>query len=394
MNDMPFVRLPVFEEDFYGDEFILNPYPYYRQLREAGPAVWLARQDCWALTRYEAVRDALLNAEVFSSAQGCMLNAPANESAQGSMLCSDDPQHREVRRVFAKPLMPAALAPLKARLQALAAARVAELVTKKRFDAVSELAHYLPLTVVSELVGLNETGKTHMLRWAAGIFDAFGPLDNPRTLSGLQIVQEAFGYLGTLTRADLDPDGWGAALFGAADAGELSYQNAATMLIDYLTPALDTTINATTALIELMARHPDQWDALRANPALIPSAIDEAVRLESPIRAFARYVTRDIEMGAARLKAGDRALMLYACANRDERKFPDPDRFDVTRRARDHLGFGYGTHLCAGMHLAKLEITVLLECLLPLVERFQIIETERVAHNTLRGIARMIVEVS
>jgi cytochrome P450 len=396
MNHMPppQVRVPSFEPDFFSDEVILNPYPYYQQLRDAGPAVWLTQQQCWALTRYETVRDALLTPDIFSSAHGCMLNEPANQSARGSMLCSDDPEHQAVRRVFAKPLMPAALAPLRARLHTLAAGRIAELVARRRFDAVSELAHFLPLTVVTELVGLSEAGKANMLRWAAGAFNGFGPMSSPRTLEGLQIIQEAFAYLTTLSREDLDPAGWGAALFTAADRGALSYQNAATMLMDYLTPALDTTINATSALIELFAQNPDQWDKLRANPALIPSAIDEAIRLESPIRAFARYVMRDTDIGGVTLSAGSRALMLYACANRDERKFPDPDKFLIDRKARDHLGFGYGTHICAGMHLAKLEISTLLEILIETVTRFTLIDSTRTSHNTLRGVARLIVEVS
>ena len=196
-----------------------------------------------------------------------------------------------------------------------------------------------------------------------------------------------------MQRANLVPGGWGEALFLAADAGRISEQTARMMLVDYLTPSLDTTINATSAAIELFAAHPDQWDVLRADPSLIPQAINEVIRLESPIRAFARYVTRDHEVDGTVLKEGSRALMLYACANRDEAKYADADRFLIGRGSGDHLGFGMGSHLCAGMHLARLELATIFEALLPRVERFHVLKAERRPHNTLRGLSRLDVTV-
>ncbi len=385
-------QAPYFDYDFWSEEVITNPYPYYKMLRDAGPVVWMSKHNAWAVTRHDELRNALLNGEVFSSAQGCMMNDPTNKAFAGIMLCSDDPQHREMRKVFAKPLMPAALAPLKARLSMLAEARISELAGHNSFDAVTDLAHYLPLTVVTELVGLSPEGKAKMLTWAAAIFNAFGPETNSRTRSGMEIMQEAFLYIQGIDRESLASEGWGAALFEAAERGEIAFETAKAMLMDYLTPSLDTTINATSSAIWLFAQNPAEWAKLCQNPTLIPHAIDEVVRLESPIRAFSRYVTRNHTMGDVSLSAGSRALMLYACANRDERKYPDPDRFDIERKPRDHIGFGYGTHVCAGMHLAKLEITVLLEALVKRVRRFDILEEVREPHNTLRGIKRLIVK--
>ena len=386
--------VPRFDADFWSDEVILDPYPHYERMRAAGPVVWLSRNNAWAFTHYDSVRTALLTPEVYSSAQGCMMNAPMNAATQGIMLCSDDPEHMTMRRLFAKPLQPKELMALRPRFEALAAGRVAELLSGGEFDAVRDLAHFLPLAVVTELVGLDAEGRSRMLEWAAGIFDAFGPIDSPRTLTGLDIAQQVIAYvLERVERANLVPGGWGEALFRAADRGEISEQTARLMLVDYLTPSLDTTINATSAAIELFAANPGEWTKLRANPALIPHAINEVVRLESPIRAFARTVTRDHSVGEVELKTGDRALMLYACANRDPEKYADPARFDIERRAGDHLGFGMGTHLCAGMHLAKLEMTVLLQALLPKVVGFTARNPERLPHNTLRGLASLQVTV-
>jgi len=329
---------------------------------------------------------------VFSSANGCMMNAPMNAATKGIMLCSDDPDHLAMRRLFARPLQTKELAAHRQRFEALAVETVERLVAGGEFDAVHDLAHVLPLAVVTELVGLDAEGRANMLAWAASIFNAFGPIESARTVLGLDIAQQVITYvLERVDRASLVPGGWGEALFTAADRGDISEYTARMMLVDYLTPALDTTINATSAAIELFAANPDQWDILRADPTLIPHAINEVVRLESPIRAFAREVVRDHAIGDVTLKAGDRALMLYACANRDPSKFADPARFDIRRKPSDHLGFGMGTHVCAGMHLARLEITVLLQALVPRVHAFVAHSPVRLPHNTLRGLTSLRV---
>lgn len=382
--------VPTFDRDFWSDEVILDPYPHYDRLRALGPVVWLAGHDAWALTRYDTVRRALLAPEIFSSAAGCMMNQPMNEATSGIMLCSDDPAHLAMRRVFAKPLQPKPLAALRERLAELVERRVDDLLDRESFDGVADLAQFLPLAVVTDLVGLDEEGRAQMLGWAAGIFDAFGPIGSRRTLDGLEIAQQVIGYvLHRVDRAAMAPGGWGEALFLAADEGRLSEHTARMMLVDYLTPSLDTTINATSAALELFAAHPAEWDAVRADPSLIPNAINEVIRVESPLRAFARTVTRDVAWDGVALAAGDKALMLYACANRDPAKYPDPARFDVRRKSADHLGFGMGTHVCAGMHLAKLEIAIILEVLARRVGRIRASAPVRRPHNTLRGLATL-----
>lgn len=384
-------RVPTSDIDLWSDEVIDDPYPYYRRLRDLGPAVWLTRHDAWVVPRYSSIREALLNAEVFTSRRGITMNDAMNQASDGIMLLADDPEHQRLRRTFIKPLQPHALKKLQDRLNELAAQQVEKVLAQREFDAVSELAHFLPLTVVTELLGLSENGKKNMLYWAAGLFNAMGPEGHPRTVTGLSIASEAFGYLANLKREELDPEGWGAALFQAADEGKLSHQEAQNMLMDYTAPALDTTINGFSSTFYMLGKNPDQWELLRQNPDRLPFAIDEALRLESPIRAFTRSLTRDFALEGVQMKAGDRAIMLYAAANRDERHYPDPDRFDIMRDARDHVAFGYGTHMCAGRHLGKLEITTVLNLLLKRLKSFQIIEEVRERHNTLRGLAKLVV---
>jgi len=241
-------------------------------------------------------------------------------------------------------------------------------------------------------VGLPEEGRERMLEWASAMFDAFGPGDNARTQASFPIIGEVARYLNReSTITNLVPGSWAARLFELAALGELTREQATTMLLDYTGPALDTTINATSAAIWLFAQYPDQWDLLRTDSSLIRGAIDEVIRMESPIRAFSRYVTRESELGGIQLETGSRVLVLYASANRDESRWPDPERFDIRRSASGHVGFGHGPHVCAGMHLARMEISAILAALVRRVRRFELLRAERTVHNTLRGFRSLIV---
>jgi cytochrome P450 len=158
-------------------------------------------------------------------------------------------------------------------------------------------------------------------------------------------------------------------------------------------PSLDTTIFTTSSAIWLFAQNPEQWRLLRLKPDLIPNAINEVVRLESPLQGWSRVATQDAHFGECVMPKGSRAIMLWGSANRDERKWELPDRFDITRRNADHMGFGHGVHTCVGMHLAKMEITALLRALIRRVKRFELGATTRVVNNVMRGLSKVEVTV-
>lgn len=377
--------------DFWSDAVLSQPYAAYRELRELGGVVWLERHGVWAITRFQEVREALHDGKTFSSAHGCMMNEATNQAMRGTLLCSDNPEHLRLRSVYARPLTPSAIAPLQDRVRQLTVAHVDGLLARDQFDAVTELAHHLPLSVVTDLVGLDEQGKAKVLFWTMGILNAFGSDTHPRTRAGMEITGEAVAYLQGLTRDGLAPQGWGAALFRAADEGAISEQTAKAMLMDYMGPSIGTTINGLSSAIWLFANNSTQWDLLRRRPELVDAAINEVLRIESPIRAFSRELARDCDFGGVRLAASSRALMLYGCANRDERRYADPDRFDITRDAHDHLAFGYGTHGCPGAHLAKLEMRTVLNVLAERVAGFDIVEDSWELNNTLRGLSRLVV---
>jgi cytochrome P450 len=379
--------------DLYSDETLLEPYGVYRELRDTAPAVWLTKYDMFVLPRYKEVRDALKNWQVFSSAQGVAMNENTNVAGRGTTLMSDKPEHDALRGIVGKPLLPSAIRDLTDEVSAEAEALAERLLKRGTFDAVSDLSWHLPLAIVSNLVGLPEAGRERMLAWAAATFNCLGPA-NPRLFDALPAMQEMVTYAFTeAVPGKLKPGSWGAAIYEAADRGEVPHEQCGALMIDYLGPSLDTTVFGISNAIYLFGRHPEQWDALRTDPSLMTSAINEILRIESPIAGFSRYVTEDYDMEGVTLPRGSRAIVLYASANRDERKWEDPERFDIRRRAADHLAFGVGVHACLGMHLAKLEMQSLLNALLKRVRRFELGESKRALNNLLRGFESMQVTV-
>lgn len=387
-------QCPVYDVDLYDDDVLRDPYPHYQAIRDLGAVVWLPRNGLHAVGRFEDVRAALRNPGVFSSAQGVAANDHVNEMSRGTTLASDAPLHDRLRAIIGAPLLPRALEEIAPQIRAEARRLVDDLVRRGQFDAVTDLAQHLPLTIVSKLVGLEDYGRGSMLRWASATFNVLGTM-NARGCAAMSDVQEMRGYLGGAgIRDHLRPGSWGDRIFQAGDRGEVEPERCPVLMRDYLGPSLDTTIFATANLIMLFGQNPMQWDLVREDPTLIPGAINESLRLESPIRGFTRHLAMDASIGGINIPQGSRVLLLYASANRDERKWQDAARFDIRRRASDHLGFGNGTHMCAGLHLARLEITALLEVLIEKVRRFEIGEPVLALNNVLRGLSALPVRVS
>jgi cytochrome P450 len=385
---------PWSNHDPYTDEALLDPYPGYKHMRDAGPAVWLPKYEMFALTRYASVRRALEDWESFPSRYGVMMNDRMNQVLRGNTLCSDGADHDALRDVLVRPLTPRALRPVRDEIMAEAEAVVEKLVGQGTFDAVTDLANHLPVTVVSNLVGLPEKGRERMLIWADELFNCFGPI-NDRTIASFSVMDEMMHYAtNDAVPNKLKPGGWAMGIHDAVARGEVPAQACPAMMIDYLGPSLDTTIFAISNAVWLFAKYPDQWDLVREDPRLIPSAINEVLRYDAPIQAFSRYVARDVDMYGVVLPAGSRAIVFYGAANRDERKYPHPDRFDVLRRPGDHLGFGAGPHACVGMNLARIEMMALFTELAKRVRRFTLLEEKPILNNVLRGFKTLRITVS
>ncbi len=386
--------IPTYREDLWADERLLDPYPHYRALRDLGPVVWLEAHEMFAVPRYAEVRAVLSDAQSYCSGQGVGLNDLINDLGAGTTLMSDGQLHRHLRSVIGLGLTARAVQSIRDDVQRQADERVAELVERGSFDAVADLARALPLTVVPDLLGWPDGGRDHLLDWASATFDVLGPM-NARAEQAIPGVQAMMEFAArTAAEGDLMPGSLGAAILDTARRGELEPAQVPPLLVDYLGPSLDTTISAIGNAVWLLASHPVQWAALKADPELIPNAFNEVVRLESPIRAFTRVASADLQLGGCEIPAGARLAVLYGSANRDETVFEEADQFVVSRpNAVAHLGFGHGTHGCAGQGLARLEGQAVLSALVDQVDALELGQPERGVNNLINAWASLPVTV-
>ncbi len=388
-------RRPTYDVDLYSNEVVVNPYPHYRAIRDLGEAVWLEQHSMWAIGRHLDARNALSAHNIFISGKGVAANNLSNGNSPGNLLASDPPLHTHLRKVVSKPLHPKALARIKPRIEASAGSLIDRLLARKSFDGILDLAQFLPISIVSEMVGLPDAGRRNMLEYAAAVFDLFG-VDNTRTEAALPIVIKMRKYLSEqATRDKVLPEGWIAGLYDAVDLGLIKQEQVQTLMRDYLSPSLDTTIFAIGHLLHLFGQYPDQWKLLRQEPNRVGNAINEAIRLESPIRGFTRVLSQDYTIGGIKLFTGDRVLILYASANRDERRWDEPEKFDICRVLTDHVGFGYGIHQCVGMQLARLEMRSVLTAMIARVSKIKILGAPVYAkNNVLRGLETLPIKFS
>ena len=387
------MTIPTLDIDFYSDAVILDPYPVYAQMRDTGPVVYLPQHDLYALPRYKEVSEVLRQPLRFVSSRGVSPIQKVNDILVGSTLNSDPPDHDRTRAVTSEPLLPGALKDIEPVLQTAANGLIDTLCARGTFDAIADFAQFLPVTIVAELVGL-PVDPAQMLKWASATFNLFGT-ENARTEQAFKDLVDLRDFLQDYGRPEtLKDGGWAKRIFEVGDERGLSYETCAQLMRDYINPSLDTTISTTGQIVKFFADHPDQWEMIRKDASLIPNAVEEAVRMATPIRAFTRYAIEDSEIAGHIIPAGKRVIVIYASANRDPRKFADPDRFDVTRDVHDHLGFGQGVHMCMGMHLARREIILLLEALRRRVSRFELLDAPKIAmNNTIRAYASMPVKV-
>ena len=382
---------PVYRVDLFQPDALRNPFPHYRAIRDLGAAVRMEIPDVYAIGRFKDVQAALRHPEILVSGQGVGFNDISNAPmANPPTIRSDGARHRKLRGVLSKPLMPAALKERREMLKAMIATRIDDIIGGETVDAITTIAQHLPLQAVSYLVGLPEADRQQMLRWASASFNSTGPYstrdtDDPELAADLETAISVKQYFLSVDRDHLRPGSWAAALFDAVDAGKLEKPEAHAAISGLVLPSLDTTIYAKGNLLYNLARHPDQWAALKADPSLISSAVLEGVRYSAVVRWFSRVAVADYEQGDVHVPAGGRVMLLYGSANRDERHYPDPGRFDVTRNPVDQLGWGTGPHMCAGMHLARLEMEVMLEALLERVERLEVDEPKLGTNRGLYG---------
>jgi cytochrome P450 len=380
---------PVSSVDPFSHDFLHDPYPHHQALREAGPVVWLEQYGTWAMARHEQVRDALTDYATYCSSAGVGLSDFRKEPPwrpPSIILEADPPLHTRTRAVLTRILSPAAIKVLRETFEREAELLVARLVESREFDGVADLAEAYPLKVFPDAVGLSEEGRENLLPYGSMVFNSFGPRNDLFNAAMANAGPVRDWIMSKCSRAALAPGGLGMQIFNAVDSDELSEDEAGMLVRSFLSAGIDTTVYGLGNALYCLARYPDQWQALRDNPALIRGAFEEVLRFEAPVQSFFRTTTRALDVSGVRLGDGEKVMLLFAAANRDPRRWDEPDRFDVKRRATGHMTFGTGIHGCVGQAVARLETEAILGALVRRVAAIEMTaEPERRPNNTLRG---------
>ncbi len=354
-----------------------------RPLRRLGSVVWLSKHRVYALPRYAECKAVLRDDKTFISGKGVALNRLTNRLSRGTTLSSDGVEHDQRRKLVAHRLLPRALRRIEDDVQAQAGHVVDAALGRSEIDGVEDLACALPMAVVPDLIGWPRAQRENLLPWGAATFDVLGPM-NRQALKSLPASLRMLGYAKRVVRQRTLIEGSvGHEVLLAADEGRVAHGELAALMIDYIAPSLDTTISAISNALHLFATNPEQWRILKEDPDLIPGAVNEVVRYESPLRAFSRHVLSDTDIAGRRIPAGARVLIIYASANRDDREWESPEHFDIRRDATRQLGFGHGAHACAGQGLARLEIQAMLRALVERVDRIELVAPPTWARNNI-----------
>jgi len=388
---------PRLDLDPFDDAFLTDPYPFHAQIRDAGPVVFLDSYRIYASARHAEVTAGLSDWETFSSAAGVGLEDFRRSKPwrpPSLILEADPPLHSRSRTVLNRALSAKAMAGLRASFQA-AAEKLADALPDGKIDAIPDIAEAYPLSVFPGAIGLGPDGLENLLPYGSMAFNAFGPRNKHFETS----MRDAARVVGWITaqcaREALAPDGLGAVVWAAVDSREITAEEAPLLVRSMLTAGLDTTIIGIGNALYALAANPGEWRKLRENPALLRPAFDEMLRFESPVQTFFRTTTRAAELGGVALPQDAKILLFLAGANRDPRRWENPERFDVTRKAGGHAAFGAGIHMCVGQMLARLETEVMLAAL---VKRFAGIalvgEPTRKLNNTLRQFARLPIRLT
>jgi cytochrome P450 len=389
---------PSSELDPFADEFLDDPYPAHQNLREAGPVVWLQRYGVWAMARYEHVNSALRDPDTFCSRRGVGLTDFACEMpwrAPSLLLEADPPDHTRARHAITPVISPKVVKAMRETFEREAAAMIDPLVARGRFDGVADLAVPFPVKVVPDQIGLPDEGRENLLPYGSMVFNGFGPRNaHFETAMGKGVAVRDW-IMGCTRRETLAEGGLGARIHEVAQADGFSEPERELLVRSVLSAGVDTTVHGLGNALLCFAQHPDQWAALRAEPSLARAAFEEVVRFESPVQTFFRTATRATRVEDVQLAEGDKLLLLLGAANRDPRRWENPDRFDIHRNAAGHVGFGFGIHACVGRMIARLEGDVVLRAL---AERVTTIELDgqprRQLNNTLRGLDALPLKVT
>ncbi|MFC4943576.1 cytochrome P450 [Pseudonocardia sp. GCM10023141] len=377
-------RLPAGMDPFR-PENLADPYPYYAQLRALGPATYLPERDAWFVATYDSVSQVLRNYREFVSGLGSSYHRVAESGFRFPFIDNDPPEHTRIRRSvqghFGKGPMAELATAVRADIAQLAEAALAT----GTVDVVTALAQPIPDLTIARVTGIPSPGTQRMAAWADAAFHVVGPEPDP---AHLQLIMESLGWLGNEGLTGMPAHCLGRMMMEqGGDNGLLAAEGTERLfaIASIWVAGVDTTNSLISNMIHAFTLFPEQWEILRADPSLIPAAVEEVLRWDSPVRVFVRRTLEDVELQGVTIPADSDVCALFPAANRDPDAFDDADTFDITApRAKMHLAFGASIHLCLGAPVARLEAATLLEHLVERVVRFE------AAGEARRGISRTV----
>ena len=387
----------VVDVDPFSNEFLADPYPDHERMREAGPVIWIPKYGIYASARHEEVRAILNDHGTYISSAGVGLadfNKETPFRPKSLILEADPPDHTRARSVLARFLSPKTVMQVRATFAAEADALLDHLADKARteggIDAVKELAEVYPLKVFPDAVGLESEGREMLLLYGNMIFNAFGPRNELLMRAAEKVKPVTQWIMDHCKRDMLRPGGFGDMIYQAADAGEISREEAPLLVRSFLSAGVDTTVNGIGNALLCLARHPEQYSKLHADPTLARPAFEEGLRFESAVQTFFRTTSMDARIAGVTIPEGSKVLTFLAAANRDPRHWPEPDRFDIERRPTGHMAFGSGIHGCVGQVVARLEGELILAGFAKRFKRVSLAgEPTRRLNNTLRALGSL-----
>lgn len=397
MTTIASANLPTLELDPFDPAFLADPFSAHPVLRDAGPVVFLPKIGCFAMARHAEVQAALKDWEAFISGRGVGQTDFLKETPwrpPSLLLEADPPLHDRTRGLMNRVASLGALREVMPRWQAKADALVSQLAGTGSFDAIPALAEAFPLSVFPDLIGLREEGRENLIPYATVAFNAFGPR-NALLAETMAAARDPTEWVAQSCKRELlRPGGWGMQVYEAADRGECSHDEAERLVRSFLTAGVDTTVNGIATLLHAFAEFPGQWAKLRADPKLVKKAVEESLRWGGTVQTFFRTTSRDVSIGGHIIPEGQKVLLFLAAANRDPRKWEDADRFEITRVASGHVGFGFGIHQCLGQMVARMEAEAVTNALLANVGEIRATgPVRRRLNNTLHAIGELPIEL-
>jgi cytochrome P450 len=371
-----------------------DPYPLYRQLRDDAPAYLDPEHGFWALSRDDDVRAALNDTATFSSTGGITLERRA-EAVEPMLIETDPPRHTRLRGLVSRAFTPKRVADLEEPIRRLSARLVGPFRDTGSIDVIDDFAARLPMAVIGEMLGVPRSEQDEL----RGHSDAMlhrEPGDSQMTPAGINGAMQLYAHFEQLIadRRDDPGDDLVSALLAAREGdSDLSHGEILGFCFLLLIAGNETTTKLLGNAVFWLHAFPEQRAKLLSDPTQVAAAVEEVLRFDTSTQSLARLLTHDVTLHGVTLPKGSKGLLLFASANRDDRRWERADELDITRNPAGHLAFGHGIHHCLGAALARLEARVALETLLPVLGEYEIDDngTERVHSANVRGFSRLPV---